>query len=36
MEGSLKRMKTDYLDVAFVHAIGELEDLERERARLLD
>lgn len=36
VEGSLKRMKTDYLDVAFVHAIGELEDLERERARLLD
>jgi len=36
VEGSLKRMKTDYLDVAFVHAIGELDDYERERTRLLD
>jgi len=36
VEASLKRLKTDYLDVAFVHAMGELKDYERERARLLD
>lgn len=36
IEGSLKRLRTDYLDVAFVHAMGELEDLERERGRLTD
>jgi len=36
VEASLKRLKTDYLDVAFVHAIGELKDYERERARLFD
>jgi predicted aldo/keto reductase-like oxidoreductase len=36
VEGSLKRLRTDYLDVVFVHAIGELKDFERERSRLLD
>ena len=36
VEGSLKRLQTDYLDVAFVHAIGELRDFERERTRLFD
>jgi len=36
VEGSLKRLQTDYLDVAFVHAMGELNDYERERSRLLD
>ena len=36
VEGSLKRLQTDYLDVAFVHAIGEQKDLEHERSRLLD
>jgi predicted aldo/keto reductase-like oxidoreductase len=36
VEGSLKRLQTDYLDVAFVHSMGELDDYERERARLLD
>ncbi|MCG6862983.1 MAG: aldo/keto reductase, partial [Chromatiaceae bacterium] len=34
--GSLKRLRTDYLDVAFVHAMGEVDDYDRERARLLD
>jgi predicted aldo/keto reductase-like oxidoreductase len=36
VEGSLKRLQTDYLDVAFVHSMGELDDYERERARLED
>ncbi|MEA3278300.1 MAG: aldo/keto reductase [Pseudomonadota bacterium] len=36
VQDSLKRLNTDYLDVVFVHAIGELGDLERERSRLLD
>lgn len=36
VEGSLKRLHTDYLDVVFVHAIGELADFEREQKRLLD
>lgn len=36
VEGSLRRLQTDYLDVAFVHAIGELNDYEREHARLFD
>ncbi len=37
VEGSLSRMKTDYLDFCFVHAIGEMnKDLEAERKRLLD
>jgi aryl-alcohol dehydrogenase-like predicted oxidoreductase len=36
VEGSLKRLNTDRLDVVFVHAIGELEDREREQNRLLD
>ncbi|MBF0142591.1 MAG: aldo/keto reductase [Magnetococcales bacterium] len=36
VEGSLKRLGTDYLDVVFVHAIGEKEDLEAEKRRLLD
>jgi predicted aldo/keto reductase-like oxidoreductase len=36
VEGSLSRMKTDYLDFCFVHAIGEMnKDLEAEKARLL-
>ncbi len=37
VEGSLSRMKTDYLDFCFVHAIGEMnKDLEAEKKRLLD
>ena len=37
VEGSLSRMKTDYLDFCFVHAIGEMnKDLELEKKRLLD
>ncbi len=36
VEGSLKRLNTDYLDVVFVHAIGERDDYAGERARLLD
>lgn len=37
VEGSLSRMKTDYLDFVFVHAIGEMnKDLEAEKKRLLD
>jgi aryl-alcohol dehydrogenase-like predicted oxidoreductase len=36
VEGSLKRLNTDRLDVVFVHAIGELADREREQSRLLD
>lgn len=36
VEGSLKRLNTDYLDVAFVHAIGESRDYDRERERLFD
>jgi len=37
VEGSLSRMKTDYLDFCFVHAIGEQsKDKEREMKRLLD
>jgi predicted aldo/keto reductase-like oxidoreductase len=37
VEGSLSRMKTDYLDFIFVHAIGEMDkDLEAEKKRLLD
>src|SRR5271169_6345118 len=36
VEGSLLRMKTDYLDFCFVHAIGEMnKDLEAEKKRLL-
>ncbi|MGO9380127.1 MAG: aldo/keto reductase [Dissulfurispiraceae bacterium] len=36
VEGSLSRMKTDYLDFCFVHAIGEMsKDLEAEQKRLL-
>lgn len=36
VEGSLSRMKTDYLDFCFVHAIGEMnKDLETEKKRLL-
>ncbi|MGO9612550.1 MAG: aldo/keto reductase [Dissulfurispiraceae bacterium] len=36
VEGSLSRMKTDYLDFCFVHAIGEMsKDLEAEKQRLL-
>jgi aryl-alcohol dehydrogenase-like predicted oxidoreductase len=37
VEGSLSRMKTDYLDFIFVHAIGEMnKDFETEKKRLLD
>jgi len=36
VEGSLQRLHTDYLDVVFVHAIGELPDYPREKNRLLD
>jgi len=37
IEGSLSRMKTDYLDFCFVHAIGEMsKDFEAEKKRLLD
>jgi predicted aldo/keto reductase-like oxidoreductase len=37
VEGSLSRMKTDYLDFCFVHAIGEMsKDLEAEKKRLLN
>ncbi|MGD0282902.1 MAG: aldo/keto reductase [Dissulfurispiraceae bacterium] len=36
VEGSLSRMKTDYLDFVFVHAIGEMnKELESEKKRLL-
>jgi aryl-alcohol dehydrogenase-like predicted oxidoreductase len=37
LEGSLSRMKTDYVDFCFVHAIGEANSvLDKEKARLLD
>lgn len=36
VEGSLRRLHTDYLDVAFVHAMGENRDYQAERQRLLD
>lgn len=37
VEGSLRRMKTDYLDFCFVHAIGEQgKTREDEKKRLLD
>lgn len=37
VDGSLSRMKTDYLDFCFVHAIGEQsKSKERELKRLLD
>jgi len=36
VEGSLKRMNTEYLDVVFVHAMGERNDTGEERKRLLD
>jgi aryl-alcohol dehydrogenase-like predicted oxidoreductase len=36
VEGSLKRLNTDYIDAVFVHAMGEKSDKEAERARLLD
>ncbi len=36
VEGSLKRLRTDYIDICFVHAIGESSRrLEEERQRLL-
>ena len=34
VEASLKRLHTDYLDVAFIHAMGERKGYEKERARL--
>lgn len=36
VEGSLKRLGTDYLDVVFVHAMGEQNDMKAEKARLFD
>jgi aryl-alcohol dehydrogenase-like predicted oxidoreductase len=36
VESSLQRLRTDYLDLVFVHAMGERRDYEGERARLLD
>ncbi|MBF0135438.1 MAG: aldo/keto reductase [Magnetococcus sp. DMHC-1] len=36
VEGSLKRLHTDYLDVVFVHGIGENPDFDKERQRLFD
>jgi uncharacterized protein len=36
VEDSLKRMNTDYLDAVFVHAIGEQNNYEGEKKRLLD
>ncbi|HWR59914.1 MAG TPA: aldo/keto reductase [Thermodesulfovibrionales bacterium] len=37
VDGSLSRMKTDYLDFCLVHAIGEKsKNLEAEKKRLLD
>jgi predicted aldo/keto reductase-like oxidoreductase len=37
VEGSLTRMKTDYMDFCFVHAIGEKsKSREKEKRRLLD
>ena len=37
VEGSLSRMKTDYLDFALVHAIGEMsKEFEAEKKRLYD
>ncbi|MBF0558311.1 MAG: aldo/keto reductase [Nitrospirae bacterium] len=36
VEGSLSRLKTDYLDFIFVHALGEMnKDAELEKKRLL-
>ncbi|MBF0195276.1 MAG: aldo/keto reductase [Magnetococcales bacterium] len=36
VEGSLKRLGTDYLDVVFVHAMGEKSSFNDEKARLFD
>jgi aryl-alcohol dehydrogenase-like predicted oxidoreductase len=36
VEDSLRRLNTDYLDVVFVHAIGERNDYPGEHARLFD
>lgn len=36
VEASLRRLGSDYLDVVFVHAIGERDDYQGERTRLLD
>jgi predicted aldo/keto reductase-like oxidoreductase len=37
VEGSLSRLKTDYLDICFIHSIGSLSrDKESEMKRLLD
>ncbi len=37
VEGSLKRLKTEYLDFVFVHAIGEKgKDINEEKKRLFD
>ncbi|MBF0345571.1 MAG: aldo/keto reductase [Nitrospirae bacterium] len=37
VEGSLKRLKTDYIDICFVHAMGEVsKDVDMEKKRLMD
>ncbi|MBF0282938.1 MAG: aldo/keto reductase [Magnetococcales bacterium] len=36
VEESLKRMNTDYLDVVFVHALGEKPEYEAQKQRLTD
>jgi predicted aldo/keto reductase-like oxidoreductase len=36
VEGSLKRLQTGYLDGVLVHAIGGVNDYEKEKRRLLD
>ncbi|MBF0359114.1 MAG: aldo/keto reductase [Magnetococcales bacterium] len=36
VDGSLKRLGTDYLDVVFVHAMGEKESFDDEKERLFD
>ena len=33
VEGSLKRLRTDYIDVLLVHGVGELEDGDTERVK---
>ncbi|MGO9613476.1 MAG: aldo/keto reductase [Dissulfurispiraceae bacterium] len=36
VDGSLFRLKTDYLDFCLVHAIGQSKDLEAEKKRLIN
>ena len=33
VEGSLKRLRTDYIDVLLLHGVGELEDGDQERVK---